>query len=127
MTRNDKWKHLSPKQRAAIPFFLGYASVEEACREAGISRNTYYEWMKEPLFKAELTRLQEEVFLEATGGLKLNAVKAVSVLCSLMDREDHPNVQRAAANDVLNHVLKFKELLEIEQRLMNLENNNNKI
>jgi hypothetical protein len=38
-----------------------------------------------------------------------------------MDRTEHPSVQRAAANDVLSHIMKFKELQELEKRLDDVE------
>lgn len=119
MTERDK--ELTPKQRAALPFFVGSKTVEEACKEAGISRNRYYEWLKEPGFSGELNRVREEIVFEAIGQLKASATKAVSTLCNLMDRTECPSVQRAAANDVLSHIMKFKELQELEKRLDEVE------
>ena len=121
MTNKDSLE-LSQKQIAAITFFIGNKSVDEACKEAGISRNAYYEWLKEPAFKDELNRLRNEVVEDAIGQLKTNTTKAANTLVSLLDREDHPAVQRAAANDILGHVMKFIELKEMEERLINLEN-----
>ena len=40
---------------------------------------------------------------------------------SLLEREDYPAIQKAAANDILSHVMKFMELEEIEVRLTALE------
>lgn len=120
MTDRDK-QELTPKQRASLSFFLSCNTIDEAFKEAGISRNRYYEWMKEPGFKSELNSLREEVVCDAVGQLKTSATKAALTLCSLMDRDDCPSVQRAAANDVLNHVVKFKELQELEKRLDEVE------
>ncbi len=120
MTERDA-RELTPKQRAALPFFVGSKTIEEACKEAGVSRNTYYEWLKEAGFKDELNRVREEIVFEAVGLLKVGAAKAVSTLCSLLDRTEHPSVQRAAANDVLSHVVRFKELQELEKRLDEVE------
>jgi hypothetical protein len=53
--------------------------------------------------------------------LKTCAKKAAMTLASLLDREDFPAVQRAAATDILNQIAKFKELEEQEERLANLE------
>jgi len=120
MTKNDKIE-LSLKQKTALPFFLGNQTIDEACKEAGVSRNCYYEWLKEPVFKSALDRLREEIVLDAIGKLKLSTTKAAMTLCNLMDREDCPSVQRAAANDILNQVVKFKEIHELEKRLDEVE------
>lgn len=40
---------------------------------------------------------------------------------SCLERDDSPTVQRAAANDVLGHVMKFMELKELEGRLADIE------
>jgi len=42
-------------------------------------------------------------------------------LSLLLERDDNPSVQRAAANDILNHVGKFKELQELQERIEKLE------
>jgi hypothetical protein len=54
----------------ALPFFISGSSIEGACKEAEISRETYYEWMKQPLFKSELEGLRNEVVSDAIGNLQ---------------------------------------------------------
>lgn len=120
MTKNDTLS-LSARQQQAIPIFASMLNVEEACRLADISRNTFYEWLKQPLFKAELDKLRNEFVEEAIMLLKVNASKASKTLVTLTERDDSPGVQRAAANDILNHLFKYKEMEEIEVRLENLE------
>lgn len=112
---------LSARQRKALPFFISTAHCEEACKKAGISRNCFYEWLKQPKFKAVLENLRNEVVQDAIAHLKINSTKAAETLISLTARTDNPSVQRAAANDILNHVMKFKEVMEIEQRLNEIE------
>jgi hypothetical protein len=65
--------------------------------------------------------MRNEVIQEAVMQLKLGAVKAASTLVKLTDREDNPSVQRAAANDILSHVVKFQEQQELEERIAILE------
>lgn len=120
MTKYDKPK-LSRVQTRAIPVIVAARNVEEGCKALGISRNCYYEWMKLPEFCQEIARLREELVNDAIAQLKANATKAASTLSNLMDREDSPSVQRAAANDVLNHIVKFKEIQEFEKRLNKIE------
>jgi hypothetical protein len=120
MTKNDR-SALSRRQKAALPIFASKLNVEEACNEVGVSRNTFYEWMKNDLFKSELDRLRNDIVYEAINKLKINTVKAAGTLISLLSHDDCPTLQRSVANDILGHVMKFMELKEVEQRLVNLE------
>lgn len=120
MTESDKLS-LSKRQTQALPIFASNLSIEEACERAGISRNTFYEWLKEPQFKSELERLRNEIVNEAVNHLKMTSTKAAKTLGDLLERDDSPTVQRAAANDVLGHVMKFIELKELEDRLADIE------
>lgn len=120
MTESDKLS-LSKRQTQALPIFASNLTIEEACERAGISRNTFYEWLKEPQFKLELDRLRNEIVNEAVNHLKITSTKAAKTLGDLLERDDSPTVQRAAANDVLGHVMKFMELKELEDRLADIE------
>jgi DNA-binding CsgD family transcriptional regulator len=120
MTESDNLS-LSKRQKQALPIFASNLTIEEACERAGISRNTFYEWLKEPQFKLELDRLRNEIVNEAVNHLKITSTKAAKTLGNLLERDDSPTVQRAAANDVLGHVMKFMELKELEDRLADIE------
>jgi polyhydroxyalkanoate synthesis regulator phasin len=120
MTKSDT-AALSDKQKMALPIFASTPTVDEACKQLELSRNTFYEWLKKPEFKQELNRLRNELVEDAVSQLKLNASKAAKTLVDLTCREDHPGVQRAAANDILNHLLKYKEMHEMEERVTALE------
>jgi len=120
MTKSDE-KTLTSRQVKALPHLACCSSNEEACRQAGISKDCFYTWIKNPIFKAELEKLRNEIVHDAISHLKSNTIKAATTLVCLTDRVDSPSVQRAAANDILNQVMKFKELTEIEERLRALE------
>jgi hypothetical protein len=120
MTTNYK-TGLTIRQIQSLPVFASVSSVEAACNLVGISRNCFYEWLKQPQFKEELQKLRCELVEGATLELKINSKKAVSTLVKLLDNDQHPAVQRSAANDILNQVVKFKELMELEQRISTLE------
>lgn len=120
MTKSDTF-NLSIRQQQALPIFASNLTIEEACERAGISRNTFYEWLKEPQFKSELEKLRNEIVNEAVNHLKITSTKAAKTLGDLLERDDSPAVQRAAANDVLGHVMKFMELKELEDRLADIE------
>lgn len=122
MTESDQ-NRLTSRQLNALPFFAASSSIEAASREANVSKDTFYKWLKDPLFKSELDKLRNEIVTDATNHLKSMTTKAAMTLSALLDREDSPGVQRAAANDILGHVAKFIELKELEERLLKLENN----
>jgi hypothetical protein len=124
MTENDE-KGLSERQKKALPYFATCTSSSDACKKAGVSRNTFYEWMKNPLFKKELFGMQNSVVAEAYAELKIATTKAARALVHLLD-EENPLIVKGAANDVLNHVVKFAEINEISERLDKIENFVNK-
>jgi hypothetical protein len=119
MTKTDQ-NGLTERQTKALPFFIASSSESAACRDAKIAKQTYYEWLKDPLFRSELTNLREEAVQNAVENLKAHACKAVDALVGLLDAENLP-LRRSAANDILHHIGRFKELQEIEQRLSTLE------
>lgn len=120
MTKNDT-NALSPRQIKALPILVAIPNCDEACKKVGISRNCYYEWLKIPAFKIALDEFRNAIVQEAIAQLKANSVKAADTLVSLTARNENPSVQRAAANDILNHVMKFKEMMEFEERISALE------
>lgn len=120
MTEPDK-NSLSQRQSKALPFFAACTTYEAACQKASISRNTFYEWLKNPHFKEALNQLRESIHEETVGVLKNCASEAVGKLVSLMRNSANENVQRLAANDILTRLSKFRELEEIEERICLLE------
>lgn len=106
MTNNDV---LSPKQRSALPIFCTQLNIEKACAEAGISKQTFYQWMKNPEFKRELWRMRRAIGTQSIEQLKIESKRAADTLTELLDPQNPPGVRRAAANDILNYVLKFRE------------------
>lgn len=112
-------KQARSKQKA-IPFLLSCKDYSQASKEIGVSESQIFEWLKDPEFKAELDSLRNEIIEEAVNILKSSTVKAVTALRDLLDSSNEV-VRRGVANDILNHVVKFKELQEFENRLTALE------
>lgn len=110
----------------ALPILATMSNYSEAAKKIGISEDQLYLWLREdPEFKAQVDKMRSElcerVFKEAIETLKNSMTKAVTTLVALLDRHDYPAVQRAAANDILTHVQKFKELQDFEERILKLE------
>ena len=119
MTKPDN-SGLSSKQKKALSFFLSGRSESECCRQAQISRETYYQWLKEQAFKAALSNMRNMIVEDAIETIKGQTTRAVDTLVKLLD-VNNPILQRHVANDILSHVARFKELQEIENRLTALE------
>ena len=111
---------LTLKQMKAITLLLTCPTREEVIRKADISSESLYRWMRDPDFKAELARQQNEIINEAISVLKANMTKAANTLVSLLD-EKGGELRRRAANDLIGHVLKARELEELEERLEQVE------
>jgi len=122
MTKSDTSRvgKLSERQRKAIPFLVNAPTVEGGCKGAQISRETYYQWLSDPLFKDELKRHRDQVIEEALNVIKANVTKAVNALVGLLNTKNE-FLRRAVANDILGHVLRSKEIEDIGKRVDALE------
>lgn len=111
---------LTGKQQKVIPILIGYDSTEAAARAAGMSKNTLYNWMQQEEFSKAVSSARKKLLEKAMNKLMNVSMKAVITLETLLDAESE-SVRRAAANDVLGHILKYRELSEIEERLETVE------
>lgn len=111
---------LTKRQLQALPYLLSCPTYQEAARQAHVSVKQIYSWLKTSTFKTELDRRRNEIIEEAVNKLKCNTTRAADTLVSLLSHSN-PTIQRGVANDLLNHVAKFIELHEIEERIQLLE------
>lgn len=111
---------LNNRQLKAIPILIGCDTVEDAARKVGISKNTLYAWMKLEAFSKAISEARKKLLDKAMNKLMNISMKAVITLEKLLDAESEA-VRRAAANDILGHVLKHREISEIEERLETVE------
>lgn len=100
---------LSDKQKRALPIFCTQLNIEKACNEAKLSKQTFYQWMKNPIFKRELKEMRRAIGTQSIEQLKIESKRAADTLAELLAPINPPAVRRAAANDILNYVLKFRE------------------
>lgn len=111
---------LNHRQMAAIPVFIGCNTVEEAARETGVSRGTLHGWLKQDAFQKAVADARKQMLNKAMHKLVTVCMAAVVALEKLLSAESEA-VRRAAANDILNHSLKYRELSELEDRLETVE------
>ena len=111
---------LNSKQLRAIPILIGCDTIQATARKTGVSKNTLYAWMQQEEFSKAVSLARKRLLDKAMNKLMNTSMKAVITLEKLLDA-DSESVRRAAANDVLGHVLKYQELREIEERLETVE------
>jgi hypothetical protein len=113
----DKQQH---KKENAIAILASSVTYAEAARLLEVNPCTIYEWLKDPEYVEKLEQTRNLIVGDAIGKLKGYCVRAVDTLASLLDDESS-QVRRGAANDILNHVSRYKEIEEFEKRISNLE------
>jgi len=118
--QNDKKPKLAGRQLKAIPLIVASTTYTEGCKKAKLNRTTFYEWLKIPEFKAELERQRDEVASEAFGVLSQSLTKAVETLTGLLDTQDG-RLKRLVCKDIIEHILKYKEVKDLEERLAAIE------
>jgi len=115
-----KNKKLTDRQLKAIPIIVTSPTYSEGCKKAKLNRTTFYQWLKEPKFKAELDRQRDDVAAEAFGVLSQSLTKAVETLTGLLDTKDD-RLKRLVCKDIIEHILKRKEIEDLDERLKVIE------
>ena len=115
-----KSRSLEQRQLKAIPILARSKSVKQGAKEAGITRTTYYNWIKDPEFRRTLTRERQKLFDEAMTKLQVLAPDAVETLERAMKDQDL-NKARLASTTILNFCFKGKEAIDFEERLQKIE------
>lgn len=120
-----KTHELKPKQHAVLRLLAEGKTRKEAAQLAGVSERTIYGWLAQDHFKAELKRVEHELWQATLAGLKSGIRRSLSYLLSVLDDPNEPTRERiAAAKTVLLtalRVIQAVELAEIRDRLDALE------
>ena len=118
---NDKNRqNLTDRKLRIIPIILAAKTITEGVKNARISRDTFYEYLKDPVFKTEFIRQRKEIVDLALHELKTATGEAVAVLRKLLGAR-HEGVRLRTALGLLDHISKFIQLEELEQRITELE------
>jgi DNA-directed RNA polymerase specialized sigma24 family protein len=112
---------LSSKQRKAIVSLLSQRTIEDAAKFSGISSRTIYRWMVSDVFRIALLDAEGQAVDQATRRLIGGKDTALDTLADLMLKAESESVRRQAASDWLAHLIKMRELRNIENRLTALE------
>lgn len=114
---------LTDEQETALYVFSKNYTRQEVCNVLGISYETYYRWNKNPVFKAKVKDIRERIVQGSIDILKQTAIEAIETILTIMREEDKDmQIKLKAANDIYNHLTKWKQLEDFDSRLTALEN-----
>lgn len=121
MAQNDTLPELTPKQALAVNRLLSGATVGEAARQTGVSERQLHRWRRQPAFQAALAAGEREMLAEASRRMSVLLLAATSAFDQAL-RSDQPIGLRLRAGAIVwDRKLALREQLEIEERLLGLE------
>ena len=97
------------------------ATVEAAARQCGLSDRTVYRRLQDHEFKKRLENVRTDMIQRSAGMLTAAAGEAVRTLLSLQKDAIPAAVRLGAARAILEVGMKIRQIVEIEQRLAELE------
>jgi phage terminase small subunit len=118
--QTDGESKLTARQLKFLTVLLASPTYTQACQAGRVSRDTLYEWLKDPAFKAELEGQRDELVAQGFALLSQSVLKAVEMLVSLLDAGDG-RLKRLAARDILDQHAKFRRLDDLTPRIEAIE------
>ena len=108
---------IEKKHKDAIDLYLSDMSVAQICKTLGISRTTFYNWMRDPDFKEELQKrkkqIKDEIDVDMTKKSKLYLSKIEEI--ALNSKSDQ--VKLKALMYLLDHVINKTEEKEKDKEI----------
>lgn len=111
---------LTDRQKRLIPYLAAAKSIEAGCREAGISDVTFYKYNSNPAFRQALQDARDDLVRQSMETLKGHVGKAVQELAALLDAKS-PETRRKAAVDLIGIYMKWRDSVELADRLESVE------
>jgi len=96
------------------------ATVESAARQCGLSDRTVYRRLEDAAFKKRLERVRADMVGRSAGMLTAAGGESVRTLMALQ-KDSTPAVRLGAARTILEMGLKIRQMVDLEQRLEELE------
>jgi phage terminase small subunit len=113
---------LTPKQRKAVEALLTTGEIAAAAKEAGVSKDSLYRWMKQPVFIGAVRDAEARALDELSRLLVRLGRSAVTTLAKAMADPAAPYATRVRAADAsLSRLLQLRELATLEARVRALE------
>ncbi|MBE3143368.1 MAG: hypothetical protein IMZ61_05515 [Planctomycetes bacterium] len=115
-------ENLTPRKRKAIEALLTTCDTTQAAQAAGVSRVTIYKWMRDQAFKDALKAGAAEALESLSRSLVSMGEKAVKTLEEALTYDlKAPGARVRAADVILSRLLQLRELVDLENRVSELE------
>lgn len=111
---------LNTKQNKLIPLIIKLGNIDKACKEAQISRQTYYDWLENEEFAAELKKQQDSFYNDALVELNNLVGDAVAKYRELINCQDKP-LEFRVASAIIENRLKLIEAKDLQERIEAIE------
>jgi hypothetical protein len=126
MTPNDSFSrgHGAKKARRLNDFITGllaHRTIEDAATFAKISLSTAYRWLRDPGVVQRLAEARRDGMKATMAQLQANAASAVNVLDRLQTSAESEGIRLGAARAILAFALQSTEILDLAERLDEVE------
>lgn len=109
---------LNIRQDRFLKALLECASIDEACKKAGINRSTGYKYLKDKEFMDEYRGLRRDAMQQVTARLQKASERAVAVLEEVMNNRESPASSRVtSAKNVLDVAYPSLEMDDMQKEL----------
>jgi AcrR family transcriptional regulator len=116
----EKMAKQTNKEKALVAL-IDSASIREAAQKSGLSEETLYRYLKEKEFIAEYRQARRATVENAITQIQQATGEAVETLKKNLHCEN-PAAEIRAAQIILDNAIKGVELIDVIERLENLEN-----
>lgn len=96
---------LGDRHREAIRLYIKGERVTDLCKEIGIARRTFYDWMEDDVFKSELLKMKSEVENGLRIELTRNSQKYLTEIERIAFTAKDEKLRFQALQYLLNHTL----------------------
>jgi hypothetical protein len=110
----------TPAQESVALLIASGAKIRSAAAKAQVGERTVHTWLDDPNFVALIARHRSRFIERGLGMLARHVSKSVTALAKCLDSESDSAKVRAA-EALLNQLLRFREHIDIEPRLAELE------
>lgn len=109
---------LNIRQDRFLKALLETATIEAACKMAGINKTTDYKYLKDDTFLAEYRKIRREAMQQVTAQLQKKSEEAVAVLAEVMNDKEAPHASRvSSAKNVLDVAYRSIELDDQQEEI----------
>lgn len=110
---------LNQRQERFLKALLETPSIEQACRQADIAKNTGYKYLRDEAFMKEYRGIRRELMQQVTGKLQQASDDAVKVLEEVMNDnvDSTPSARVQAAKNILDIAYRAIDVDDIQERV----------